>query len=142
MALHEQLAAWATAEADAGRMLDGCARRCREVFDRSAPLHHVLRRAAAVDAEAAALLAHVERQQLVGQSHVARALAERGALAEGVTADEARHVISTMMSPEVHRTLTVQRGWSPERYERWLARSLRALLLPHTLDAPHPRRAG
>ena len=129
----------AAAEADAGRMLDGSARRCREVLDRSAPLHHVLRSAAAVDPEAAALRG-VEHQRLMGQSGVARALAERGALADGVTEDEARDVIFTMMAPEVHRILTVQRGWSPDRYERWLARSLRALLLPHTLEAPPRRR--
>ena len=127
-------------EADAGRMLDGYARLCREVLDRSAPLHHVLRSAAAVDPEAAALLARVEHQRLMGQSGVARALAERGALADGVTEDEARDVIFTMMAPELHRILTVQRGWSPDRYERWLARSLRALLLPHTLEAPPRRR--
>jgi hypothetical protein len=126
-------------EADAGRMLDGYARRCQEVLDRSAPFHHVLRSAAAVDPEAAALLARIEHQRLAGQSSVARALAERGALADGVTEDEARDVIFTMMSPEVHRILTVQRGWSPDRYERWLARSLRALLLPHALDAPRRR---
>ena len=47
----------AAAETDAGRMLDGYARRCREVLERSAPLHHVLRSAAAVDPESAALLA-------------------------------------------------------------------------------------
>jgi len=134
----------AAAEAeDAGRMLDGWARRCREDFERSASLHHGLRRAAAVDPEAAALLAQVDHQQRLGHFGLARALAERGALAEGVIADEARHVIATMMSPALHRTLTVQRGWSPDRYECWLARSLRALLLPHTLEAPpRRRRAG
>lgn len=133
----------ASAEEDAGRMLDDLARRCREAFERSAPTLHGLRRAAAIDPEPAALLAHVEHHGLAGQSSVAQALVERGALAEGVTADEARHVIATMMSPAVHRTLTFQRGWSPDRYECWLARSLRALLLPHTLDAPpRRRRAG
>ena len=62
-------------EADAGRMLDGYARLSREVLDRSAPFHHVLRSAASVDPEAAALLARIEHQRLVGQSSVARALA-------------------------------------------------------------------
>jgi TetR/AcrR family transcriptional regulator, regulator of autoinduction and epiphytic fitness len=141
--LHQRSTARAAAaETDAGRMLDGYARRYRKVLERSAPLHHVLRSAAAVDPEAAALLARVEHQRLMGQSGVARALADRGALADGVTEDEARDVIFTMMSPEVHRILTVQRGWSPDRYESWLARSLRALLLPHALEAlPRRRRA-
>ena len=132
----------AAEEGDAGRMLDGCARCCREQLDRSAPLHHVLCRAAAVDPEAAALLARLEHQRLVDQSSVARALDERGALAKGVTEDEARAVIFTMTSPKVHRILTVQRGWPPDRYEGWLARSLRALLLPHTVVPPPRRRRG
>lgn len=134
-----RLDAGAAAEADAGRMLDGSARRCREVLDHTVPLHHVPRGGAGVD-PAAALLALVEHQRLVGPATVARALAERGALADGVTEDVARDVLLTMMAPEVHRILTVQRGWSPDRYERWLARSLRALLLPHTPDAPQPCR--
>jgi len=133
------LDAAAVAQVDAGRMLDGSARRCREVLDRTAPLHHSRRGADGADAEAA-LLARHEHQRLVGPSGLARALAERGALADGVTEDEARDVLVTMMAPEVHRILTVQRGWSTDRYERWLARSLRALLLPHTLDAPPRRR--
>jgi len=133
----EGLEGRAATEADAGRLLDGSARRCREVLDQTAPLR-IPRGAAAVDPEAAALFARVEHQRLVGPSSVARALAERGALADGVTEDQARDVLFTMMAPEVHRVLTVQRGWSPDRYERWLARSLRALLLP--LDAPPRRR--
>jgi hypothetical protein len=133
------LDAAAVAQVDAGRMLDGSARRCREVLDRTAPLHQSRRGADGADAEAA-LLARHEHQRLVGPSGLARALAERGALADGVTEDEARDVLVTMMAPEVHRILTVQRGWSTDRYERWLARSLRALLLPHTLDAPPRRR--
>ena len=33
-----------------------------------------------------------------------------------------------MMSPDVHWILTVERGWRADRYERWIARSLGALL--------------
>jgi hypothetical protein len=28
------------------------------------------------------------------------------------------------MSPELYRLLVVDRGWSPERYEAWLGRTL------------------
>jgi len=125
---------------DAGRLLDDCARRCRELLDRSAPFHLGLPTAGAVDLEAATLVARLEQERLLGQSHVARTLAERGALAEGVTEAEARDVMFTMMSARVHRVLTMQRGWSAHRYEGWLARSLRALLLPHAVEPPRRRR--
>jgi hypothetical protein len=44
------------------------------------------------------------------------------AMRQGLLAD----IIYTLMSPEVHRILTMERGWSPDRYERWLATALRA----------------
>lgn len=44
-----------------------------------------------------------------------------------------------MMSPEVFRILTVERGWSEEEYEAWLARALRTQLLP---PDPHEDRCS
>ncbi|MFD0331913.1 hypothetical protein ACFQZC_36540 [Streptacidiphilus monticola] len=83
-----------------------------------------------VDPEAAAQLETTNRQRLEGQSRIAGVLADRGALAEDVDQRRAADLIYLLMSPEVHRILTVERGWSPEAYERWLATSLRASLLP------------
>jgi hypothetical protein len=56
---------------------------------------------------------------------VVRALAEREAPAERLTDAEAADIVYTLMSPEVYRILTLQRGWSPDRYEEWLATALR-----------------
>jgi hypothetical protein len=38
-------------------------------------------------------------------------------------------IVYTVLSPEVHRILTSERRWSTDRYERWLARSLRGLMV-------------
>lgn len=126
----------ALAEPDPRRLLEAFAHICRELLDRSAPIQHVLRSAAIVNPEAAELLAITARQRLVGQSRVARVLAERNALTDGIDKANAADVIYTLMSPEVHRILTVERDWSADRYERWLAGALCALLLP----APAPQR--
>jgi hypothetical protein len=40
----------------------------------------------------------------------------------------------TITSAEEHRLLTVDRGWSAERYRTWLAGSLTSLLLPAAGD--------
>jgi hypothetical protein len=90
----------------------------------------VLRGAATEAPEAAELLAVVNSQRLEGQSRIAHALAVRGALAEGVTEATAADTIYALMAPEMHHILTVERAWSADRYERWLARALCALLLP------------
>jgi hypothetical protein len=37
-------------------------------------------------------------------------------------------MVYALLSPNVHRILTVERGWPADRYKRWIARSLAALL--------------
>lgn len=131
IAMHERPAVRAAfAETDPRRLLTGFAHICRELLDRSAPVQQVLRGAATVDPEAAELLALVNSQRLEGQSRIAHALAVRGALAGGVAEATAADTIYALMAPETHHILTVERAWSADRYERWLARALCALLLP------------
>jgi AcrR family transcriptional regulator len=135
VALHDRpLARAAASESDPRRLLAGFARLCREVLDRSGPLQHVLRSAAVVDTEVADLLETTKRQRLTGQSRVARALSTRGWLAEGIGESDALDIIYTLMSPEVHRILTAERGWSADHYQRWLADTLSAALLPTNKD--------
>jgi AcrR family transcriptional regulator len=134
VALHERpplLAAFAAfARDDPRELLIGFARICRELLDRSAPIQHVLRGAAAVDPEAAELLDLTQARRLEGQSRVARELAARGALAEGIDEAAAADTIYTLMAPEVHHLLTIERKWDADRYQTWLADALCALLLP------------
>jgi AcrR family transcriptional regulator len=128
--LHERPTAQAAAgEQDPQRLLAGFAQLCREVLDRSAPMQHVLRTAAVVDPDAAQLLSTFTRQRLAGQARVARALKARNALAKGITERQALDVIYTLMSPEVHRMLTVERLWTADEYQRWLTGTLCATLL-------------
>jgi hypothetical protein len=42
----------------------------------------------------------------------------------------AADTIYALMAPEVHHLLTIERKWDADRYERWLAGALCALLLP------------
>ena len=128
--LHERPTAHAAGgEQDPRRLLAGFARLCREVLDRSAPMQHVLRTAAVVDPDAAQLLSTFAGQRLAGQARVARALKTRNALANGVTERQALDVIYTLMSPQVHRMLTVERHWTADQYQSWLTDTLCATLL-------------
>lgn len=102
----------------------------RELQERAGAIQHVLAGAAAADPEAAEQLVITRQQRLTGQSRVAAELARREALAPGLTEAETADLIYTFMSPEVYRILTAERGWSPKRYEAWLATTLRRELLP------------
>jgi len=120
----------AVAESDPAKMADAFARIARDLMDRSSAIQHVLATAAQVDPEAAQLYAEIRRQRHTGQSRIVAALGAIDALDPSLDRSEAADMVYAAMSPEVHRILTVERGWSADRYERWVARSLRALLRP------------
>jgi AcrR family transcriptional regulator len=118
----------ATTAEDPEAMTAAFARVARQVFDNTSELRLVLRVAAAVDAEAAALHESVEEQRRVGQARVARALARKGFLAPGLKESEARDIVYALMSIDTYRILHVEQHWSSARYERWLAHALYRLL--------------
>ncbi len=120
----------AITDPDPAGVLDAFARMHPGVVARSAPIQQVLAEAAAADPEAAELLALARNQRHTGQSRIARQLAERGALAEGLTEAEAADIVYALFSPEVYRIFIVERGWPPERFGGWLSKALRDTLLP------------
>ncbi len=120
----------ALCEPDPIQMVNAFARIARQFMDRSSAILHVLATAAQVDREAAELLAETRRQRHAGQSRIVTALAERDALDPHLDPGQAADIVYALMSPDVHRILTVERGWSAENYQSWLERSLRTLLHP------------
>jgi TetR/AcrR family transcriptional regulator, regulator of autoinduction and epiphytic fitness len=119
------------AEAAAGpvAMTAAFAHVARQVFDNTAALRLVLRVAAALDTEAAALQDSIEQQRRVGQARVASALAKNGFLAPGLKETEARDIVYAVMSIDTYRILRLEQHWSGARYERWLANALYRLLI-------------
>jgi AcrR family transcriptional regulator len=100
-----------------------------EVMVRAGPVHRILVDAARSDQDAASLLAEVARQRQEGQRRVARSLARSQALRDGLREREASDIVHALASPEVYGLLVAERGWSAERYERWLRAILADQLL-------------
>jgi AcrR family transcriptional regulator len=102
-----------------------------EQLDRLGPLDEILRSAAAVDAEAAALRDDIQlRQRRQAMHTVVGWVAANGGLREGMTLGDAAAAVWTLTSPEVHAMLRVTWGWSSMRYTQWLNDTLAATLLP------------
>ncbi len=55
-------------------------------------------------------------------------------LAPGLTVDDGVVIYLTLVLPEAYRTISIENGWPPARYERWLANALIQQLL--VSDAP------
>lgn len=100
------------------------------INDRVAPIYRILVSAAGTDPDAAALLDGLTQQRQTGQRMIARSLARAGALAPGVRERDAADIVHALLSPEVYRLTVVDRGWSGERYQRWLTDLLASQLLP------------
>jgi hypothetical protein len=57
---------------------------------------------------------------LAAMTRIARSLARSGTLRPGLRERDAADIIHALASPEVYGLLVFDRGWSGERYEKWL----------------------
>jgi AcrR family transcriptional regulator len=115
--------------ADPRTQLEAFAELATHVMARVAPIQHMLAGAAATDGEAAELLADFSRQRQRGQARIAAALAQQRALRHGLPERAAADTLYALMSPELYRLLTGDRGWSRKQYQRWLGEALQRQLL-------------
>jgi AcrR family transcriptional regulator len=103
----------------------------RAMSERAGPLVGVLLAAArAGEPELASFAATIDRERLAGAAALAAHLADGGFLAPGLAVERARDLIWLHTAPDTYRLLVLERGWSLDEYERWLAASLAAALLP------------
>jgi hypothetical protein len=63
-------------------------------------------------------------------THNAQTLLKGGHLRPGIDLDEAADVLWTYSSPELYELFVVRRGWTVERYGRFVADAMIAALLP------------
>jgi hypothetical protein len=90
-----------------------------------------VRAAASADPKIAELWTDLKQQRLTGATRIAADLAEAGLLRDGLSVDRARDLIWLYIAPEVDGLL-VERGWTIEQRERWLADTLYDALLAGT----------
>lgn len=112
------------AETDPVRLLTGFAGVTVAINQRTNDVHRILVSAASSDPAAAELLDELQRQRSQGQRQIARALRRNGSLRDGLDEQEAADIIHALMSPELYRLLVVDRAWTPEKYDQWLAATL------------------
>lgn len=118
------------AETDPHRQIELYAATQPGIHLRAGPLLRAVRDAAALDPEVAKVWTDLEAQRYAGQRRFTDRLASRGALRDDVDADTAADVLFLLTSLAVHDILTLERGWSPGKYQSWLGRSLAEDLLP------------
>ncbi len=112
------------------RQLEAFAADVTVILERARPVDDIVHGAAAVDPEIAAFRSRMQEGRLDNMRQLASWIASNGPLRGGISVEEAATIIWTVASPEVHRLLRAERGWTAERYRDWLAMTLARTLLP------------
>lgn len=95
------------------------ARNSRQVKTRIAPLGAVLLSAAAAEPDVQELSERIWSDFYENQLEVVKALHRRKALKKGLGVKRAADILWTLNHPRTY-LLFLERGWTPEQYERWL----------------------
>ena len=117
------------AEPDPARKLALYAHAVCDIQARMAPLFLALRDASSTEPEAHQVWQEISERRATNMRKLSRDLRDSGGLRPGLSVDQAADVIWAMNSSEMYVLFTVERGWSPRRYETWLAQAWCRLLL-------------
>ena len=123
---------WAVAAietTDAGAFLSIVASVLAPAQERSSGLVLSVFEGAGSDPELAALADQMSAQRVTMAAWVVDRLTALGALHSEISDDEAVDTLFALMEPALFDRLIRQRGWTLARYEDWVARSLRCLLV-------------
>jgi AcrR family transcriptional regulator len=116
-------------EPDPERQLRLNARNSKTVKLRIAPLIEVIRNAASADPDIEVLWSRIQTDFYDNQRAIVERLHRRKALRRGLDATRAADLLWTLNHPNVWQLLVVERGWTPDRFEKWFADASVAQLL-------------
>jgi AcrR family transcriptional regulator len=109
-------------------------REIAQLLARTYPIYAVVQRAA--DSEAGEFLAENKRQRYEGTHAIAEKLRRKPGFARGLSVATAGDLIYGLATEDFYGLLVVDRGWSPEQWERWCGEILVRILFPRPPPAP------
>ncbi|HJS06217.1 MAG TPA: helix-turn-helix domain-containing protein [Pirellulales bacterium] len=114
----------------------------RAIYEGESTELGLLRGASAFSPALRKLEQEFERLRFEMQEERVRLLFEQAKQKQGLPFDEARRLLWMYTSREVYRMLVQEGGWTPDRYQRWLADTLVATLVDadHQGERPGRRR--
>lgn len=108
-------------EPDAERQLRLAARNACKVKLRIAGVLEVIRSAAPIDPDIAALWRRIQAEFHANQRVIVESLDDKNALAPGLEIDRATDILWTLNHPSTWQLLVEERRWTPQQFEKWLA---------------------
>lgn len=129
---YDQVVRQAQSEADPETRLRLSAAVARQIRGSQSAAFDLLRGAGVVAPELAKLQRDRESLRYEREESVITFLRKSGKLQPRLSHRTARDIFWMLTGGDVYRMLVQERGWSPQKYQRWLADALVKLLLAHT----------
>ncbi len=96
----------------------------RRIYDAEHDEMNLFKSAAVLGPELKELEAEKEARRYMRQEESVRRLFDEKHLKTSLTLTEARDIIWVYTGRDMYRMLVIERGWSPDAYEAWLAQAL------------------
>jgi AcrR family transcriptional regulator len=118
------------AEPDPQRFLVGYTGLVVDINTRLAPIYEAVRGAASADPEVRDVFEAIGTERRIGAGNVVTGLLGKGArLREGLDAEGAADILWVLIDAGLFHLLVHQCGWTPERFQAWLAETIQRQLL-------------
>jgi AcrR family transcriptional regulator len=118
------------AEPDPQRFLVGYTGLVVDINARLAPIYEAVRGAASADPEVRDVFEAIGTERRIGAGNVVTGLLGKGArLPEGIDEEEAADILWVLIDAGLFHLLVHQCGWTPERFQAWLAETIQRQLL-------------
>jgi hypothetical protein len=101
----------------------------RRIHSRIAPLAAVVQEASGSEPGLRALAEQGKEQRRMGMKVLAQVLADREALKPYLTASQAADALWLFNDPATYQRLVVDRRWSGDSYQQWMADALISVLI-------------
>jgi AcrR family transcriptional regulator len=96
----------------------------RRAYEAALPEFELMRDAAAVAPEIAAVARQVESRRRANQVRLVTYLREQQVLRSDLTPDEVTDIVWALTSYDLYRALVAEQHWPADRYQSWLAETL------------------
>jgi TetR/AcrR family transcriptional regulator, regulator of autoinduction and epiphytic fitness len=117
-------------ETDRHRQIELFVNDIYEIMRRVAPIFDIMRVAAKTEPDISEMFRNILNARAQGMMTFVGALMKNGPLREGLTLDEASDAVWMLTSSEVYILFITNRGWTENKYKKWMVNTLVRLLLP------------
>jgi AcrR family transcriptional regulator len=111
------------------KRLSRAAKLARQIYDAERELMDIIRGASVVAPEFKELEQEREQRRYERQGEYVKKFMHDKTLAKGLTLQKARDILWALSGRDMYRMLVIERGWTSDAYEKWLAELLVKSLL-------------